>query len=234
VTPNVRRLILFDIDGTLISTAGRAGKALTSALLTTYGTAGPFECYRYSGKTDPQIVFELLQMAGLQRAEIATALAQALERYLVNLEAVLRPGTVQVLPGVRELLANLAARPEVELGLLTGNIAAGAEIKLKAAGLLGPFEVGAYGSDSEDRDALVPVARRRALARWGDDFAGARTVVVGDAPADIRCARAGAARAVAVASGWTPREHLAALAPDAILDDLVLPRSLAALLDGGE
>ncbi|MFH1177794.1 MAG: HAD family hydrolase [Acidobacteriota bacterium] len=232
--PKVRRLILFDVDGTLISTAGRAGKALTSALLATYGTAGPFERYRYSGKTDPQIVFELLQMAGLQRTEIAPKLVTALERYVVNLETALQPGTVQVLPGARELLADLAARPEIRIGLLTGNIAPGAEIKLKAAGLLGWFEIGAYGSDSENRDALVPVARERALARWGDDFAGTRTVVVGDAPADIRCARAGGARAVAVASGWTPREHLAALAPDAILDDLLLPRSLAALLDGGK
>ncbi len=124
----------------------------------------------------------------------------------------LSPANTRVLPGVREVLDALAARGDVAVGLLTGNIRRGAEIKLAAAGLSGHFAIGAFGSDEEDRNRLVPVARARAHAFWAEEFPGDRTVVVGDAQADILCARAGGARAVAVASGKTPKTELAALA----------------------
>jgi phosphoglycolate phosphatase len=230
VQASARRLVLFDVDGTLISTGGRAGQALGAALLATFGSAGPFERYRYSGKTDPQIVHELMGIAGLSRVKVAARIEEVFDRYLAYLELALQPGTVTVLPGVRELLGTLQQHGDVAVGLLTGNVAAGAAIKLRAAGLTGWFAIGAYGSDHENRDELVGVARVRALAKWGDEFAGTRTVVVGDAEADIRCARAGGARAVAVASGWTAREQLAALNPDVLLDSLALPASLDALL----
>jgi phosphoglycolate phosphatase len=227
------RLILFDVDGTLISSGGRAGKALIAALLEAFGTAGPATGYRYSGKTDPQIVRELLEAGGVPCEHVTARMGEVLDLYLRNLRTALQPGTVMTLPGVVDLLAALRQRPDVRLGLLTGNVAPGATIKLSVAGLAEHFSVGAYGSDDADRNNLVPLARQRARERWGDDFTGERTVVVGDAEADVRCARAGGARAVAVASGWTSREQLAALAPDALLDTLAPPLSLAALLDGG-
>ncbi len=228
--PTVNRLILFDVDGTLISTGGRAGAALAAALEDTFGAAGPWETFRYSGKTDPQIVFELMALAGFPRPDVALRLPAVLERYLDRLRGALSGEVVRVLPGVRELLADLAARPGIHLGLLTGNVAGGAAIKLTAAGLDNAFAIGAYGSDHEDRNRLVAVARERARDRWGDDFADSRTVVIGDAEADVACARAGGARAVAVASGWTSREHLAQLRPDALLDSLEPPEALAAIL----
>jgi len=224
------RLVLFDIDGTLISTGGRAGAALGQALEETFGIPVPSATYRYAGKTDPQIVFELMALVGLDREAVAPLLAAALERYVDALYDALTPATVQVLPGVEELLGRLAVRTDVRLGLLTGNVAPGAAVKLGAAGLAGYFTLGAFGSDDEDRNRLVPLARERAAARWNEPFPGGRTVVVGDAEADIACARAGSARAVAVASGPTPRERLAALTPDALFDTLADPGVLEALI----
>ncbi|MBI4915988.1 MAG: haloacid dehalogenase-like hydrolase [Acidobacteria bacterium] len=224
------RLVLFDVDGTLVSTGGRAGAALASALEETFGTAGPWESFRYSGKTDPQIVFELMGLAGLPRSAVEPRLPAVIAHYLGRLRDALSGDAVQVLPGVRELLAELAGTPGVHLGLLTGNVAPGAAIKLGAAGLDGAFAIGAYGSDDEDRNKLVAVARDRAREHWGDEFAGFRTVVIGDAEADVACARAGGARSVAVASGWTNRGQLASLGPDALLDTLEPPAALAAIL----
>jgi phosphoglycolate phosphatase len=224
-----RYLVLFDIDGTLISTGGRAGRALAAALEETFGTTGPHETFRYSGKTDPQIVLELMSLAGVPREVVTPRLGEVFRRYLATLETALWSGGVRVLPGVTELLEGLAGRSDVALGLLTGNIAAGAAIKLRAAGLAGRFTVGAYGSDDADRDRLVPIARARAAERWGGRFDGQLTVVIGDAEADVRCARAGGARAVAVASGWTTREELAALEPDALLSSLAPELALPVL-----
>jgi len=226
----VRRLILFDVDGTLLSTNGQAGRAIGAALRETFGTAGPIEGYAFSGKTDPQIVFELTSMGGVDRAAVEPRLAEVFQRYCRRLEGALNPGNTRPLPGVRSLLDELARHADVAVGLLTGNIRQGAEIKLRAAGLAGRFGTGAFGSDHEDRNLLVPVARSRARDLWRSEFAGSDTVVVGDAEADIRCARAGGARAVAVASGKTPREALAALAPDALLETLDSPEALEVLL----
>lgn len=226
-----RRLVLFDIDGTLITCRGRAGDALARALKVTFGTPGPVGTYRYSGKTDPQIVHELMAGAGLPREAVTPRLPEVFATYLATLEETLR-GVATPLAGVRALLDELAGRDDVAIGLLTGNIEPGARIKLREAGLDEYFSIGAFGSDDEIRNNLVPVARERARARWGDGFPGARTIVVGDAEADVLCARAGGARAVAVASGWTDRAELAALAPDVLLDTLEPPAALAAILDG--
>jgi phosphoglycolate phosphatase len=228
----MRRLVLFDIDGTLISTGGRAGKALGDALNEVFGTAGPIDSYSFSGKTDPQIVYELMAAAGLPRADVDARIDEVFEHYLGRLRVVLTPGTVSVLAGVVELLDALEQRPNVTVGLLTGNIKAGATAKLTAAGLSERFRLGAFGSDNEDRNELVPIARQRALDLVAEPFAGERTVVVGDAEADIRCARAGGARAVAVATGWTPAATLAALSPDELLESLASPRALVAILNG--
>jgi phosphoglycolate phosphatase len=230
----VRRLVLFDIDGTLLSTDGRAGEALGRALVETFGTAGPIEGYRFAGKTDPQIVVELLGAAGLATEAVLSRIDHAFESYCGHLRRALTRGNTRVLPGVRRLLANLERHGDAEVGLLTGNIASGAQIKLAAAGLAGRFAIGAFGSDHADRDRLVAIARMRAMARWGDPFSGRRTVVVGDAQADVRCARAGGAWSVAVASGKTPRGDLAAMGPDVLLDSLAQRGALAAVLGPAE
>jgi phosphoglycolate phosphatase-like HAD superfamily hydrolase len=227
----VRRLILFDIDGTLLSTDGHAGQAIARAISDTLGTAVTLTGYSYAGKTDPFIVHELAARAGLARAAVAPHMDEIFTRYCTYLHDTLSEKNTRPLPGVHELLAALAERRDATLALLTGNIRTGAEIKLELAGLARHFQFGAFGSDAEDRNHLVQVARERAKAHTGMEFPGARTVVVGDAVADIRCARFGAARAVAVASGVTPRHELMALAPDALLESLRPAEALPALFD---
>ena len=216
-------LILFDIDGTLVSTGGRAAAALRSAMEQEFGRPVTTQGYSFAGKTDPQIIFELSTGAGLRRAQVEPRLPAVFARYLELLHTALPPGGATALPGTRELLADLRGRPEVTLGLLTGNLAEGARIKLRAAGFDDGFSCGAYGSDSEDRNLLVPVAWERAAAVTGRRFSPGNTVVVGDAEADIACARAAGARVAAVTTGWTSRERLAALQPDALLESLAVP-----------
>jgi phosphoglycolate phosphatase len=228
----MHRLILFDVDGTLLMTGGRAGRVLIAAISSVFGKVGDFRRFRYSGKTDPQIVHELMASTGVPRDDVERGLSEVFRLYLDSLRQILPPGSLEPLSGVREVLATLAGRDDVALGLLTGNIEGGAQVKLASAGLEGFFPFGAFGSDSADRNVLVPVARQRALAMFSCEFQGHNTVVVGDAEADIHCARAGGARAVAVATGWTPKEDLAALQPDALLDSLASPAALPALLDG--
>jgi len=230
VSPTPSRLVLFDIDGTLISTGGRAGRAIGLALEQTFDVPVPVDSFPFAGKTDPRIVRELLARAGVPEDAIAARLDEALRHYLALLPGMLAPGTVRLLAGVQRTLDALAARSDVALGLLTGNIAGGADVKLGAAGIRHYFPIGAFGSDDEDRNRLVPVARTRARDYFGVEFPGCATVVIGDAEADVRCARAGDARAVAVASGWTRRDALAALAPDALLDSLAEPGVLDAIL----
>jgi len=224
------RLVLFDVDGTLISTAGRAGRAIVQSIEKALGIVVPVEGYRFSGKTDPLILLELLELAGIDRVSAAARLDEIFAHYLEILPEVLPPSSVRVLPGVLDVLDALDARPDVVVGLLTGNIAGGAEIKLRAADLWDRFALGAFGSDDGERDRLVPVARARAAARFGREFSGTATVVVGDAPPDVRCARAGGARAVAVATGRISRDELAALEPDVLLDSLAEEGAVAALL----
>lgn len=230
VSSHPTRLVLFDVDGTLISTGGRAGKAIVRAIEQVCGVTVPIDGYRFSGKTDPLILLELLELAGLDRPDAEALLETIYDHYLGTLPEFLPPASVQVLPGVVETLDALEARRDVVVGLLTGNVAGGAEIKLRAADLWDRFAIGAFGSDNTDRNRLVPVARTRAAVRFGHDFPGTATVVVGDAPPDVRCARAGGARAVAVASGLISRQELASLGPDVVLDSLAQGGAVASLL----
>jgi phosphoglycolate phosphatase len=218
----MKRLILFDIDGTLLSTNGAARRAFESALLAVYGTAGPIDAHPFDGKTDPQIARELLGAAGFADADIDAELPLLFERYLAGMvEEMARPEhRTTVYPGVPEVLAALATRGDVLLGLVTGNIAEGAALKLRSAGLDQYFDFGAYGSDSERRDALPAVAVQRALARSGQSFSGKDIVVIGDTPSDVRCGQSLGVFAVGVCTGSHSRERLLEEGADVVLDDL--------------
>ncbi|HEV8303640.1 MAG TPA: HAD family hydrolase [Gemmatimonadales bacterium] len=202
------KLILFDIDGTLLWTDGAGRRAIHRALLDETGTAGPIEDYRFDGKTDPQIVRELLTLAGHPAAEADERVAAVCRRYVVFLAAELAKPTqaTRVFPGVVELLAALEpheAAGRALVGLLTGNLADGAALKLRSAGLdPARFKVGAFGSDSHRRADLPAVAAERAARHTGRTFAGADVVIVGDTPDDVACGRPIGARAVAVATGF--------------------------------
>jgi len=229
------RVFLFDVDGTLVTARGAGRHALGAALARTFGATGPIESYDFRGKTDPRIVRDLMLAAGVAEAEIRARLSACLAAYVEALEEAVGDGRrVEVLPGVADLVRALGERAEAVVGLLTGNIEAGARVKLATTGLLPYFRVGAYGSDDPDRSRLPTVAVRRAEALVERPVTPAEVVVIGDTPLDIGCARAFGAVAVAVATGQHSVEELAAFAPDFLFPDLSdVPRVLAALFDGG-
>ncbi len=212
--------MLFDIDGTLLTAGEAPRRALEEALVAVYGTPGPATTLDFAGKTDPQIVRELLAIAGLPRERVEAGLGRALETYVERLASYLREDrAARLLPGVAELVPRLAREPRAALALLTGNMASGARVKLSHFGLWEHFTLGAFGSDSGDRNRLPEVAVARARERWGVCFPPERTFVVGDTPLDIAAGRAIGAVTVAVDTGRR-RGGLAAHGPDHLFDDL--------------
>jgi len=214
-------LVLFDVDGTLLLTDGAGRVAIRQALEAVYGTSGVMEGYNFHGKTDPQIIMELMSSAGLEESEIRARLPGIWPVYLEFLEQELEvrraEGRITVLPGVAELVSALESRAGIVLGLLTGNIEQGAKLKLAAADVPWPFETGAFGSDSETRSEIARIAVERGRLVAG---AGATSIVVlGDTPDDIACARAVEARALAVATGRHGVDELEEAGADAVFAD---------------
>lgn len=215
----MRRLLLFDIDGTLVH-GGPAKDAFHDALVDAYGTTGDIEVHDFAGKTDPQIARELLTGAGLTDEEVDRGLPLLWAGYLRGLERRLVDDPMEALPGVATLVERLSALADVALGLVTGNIADGARLKLGSVALHERFELGGYGSDSEHRDHLPAVALERARERFGVDFPPHEVLVIGDTPRDIACGRAHDLRTVAVATGSFTASELAGAGADVVLDDL--------------
>ena len=217
-----RRLVLFDIDGTLLLSAGAGRRAITAAVAAHLPDPARVADIRFDGKTDPQIVIELLAAAGDPAPEEPGRVAAVLEAYVAHLESDLAVHGHQsrLMPGIPALLDALEAAPGVLLGLLTGNVMRGAALKLRAAGLdPARFVVGAYGSDHARRAALPPIAARRAEPHFGRVPEGREVVIVGDTPADVHCAESIGARTVAVATGGFSTAELAATGADAVFPD---------------
>ena len=217
------RLVLFDIDGTLLLTAGAGRKAITEALSDEVDDPAAFAGVRFDGKTDPQIVVEMLALAGQEEQHESERVRRVCERYVGLLARELeRPTTrTTLMPGVEPLLDRLERTPGVLLGLLTGNIVDGAAMKLRSGGIdPSRFRVGAYGSDAAHRPALPPIAARRAERYFGRVPSGPEVVIIGDTPADIHCGSGISARAVAVATGGYSVAELAACGPHAVFEDL--------------
>lgn len=223
---NPDRLVLLDIDGTILLTAGAGRRAITAALGEHVGEVSSFQHMRFDGKTDPQIVRELLSLAGVAEDRITAAMHGVLQRYVEQLERALaeNEGATRLMPGVGELLDALEpheAEGRALVGLLTGNVERGAALKLEAAGLdPGRFAVGAFGSDSHHRPDLPHVAARRAEARVGRAFRGSEIVILGDTPQDVACGRPIGARAVAVATGHYGVDELRAAGAARVFSDL--------------
>ena len=226
------RLILFDVDGTLLSAQGAGRRALGRALEAVYGTRGAIDRYAFPGKTDLRIVFDVMGAAGLAADVVRERLDECFEAYTRALAEEIGDGSwVVLLPGVAELVRRLERTDDVVLGLLTGNIEAGARIKLEPTGLLPAFRTGAFGSDHADRGALPSLASRRAHALTGYAFRPHEVLVLGDTPLDIECARGFGAVAVAVATGQHTCEQLLAERPDLLFESFAdVDRALAALL----
>lgn len=192
------------------------------ALTEVFGSPGSSE-YHYGGKTDRQIVRDLMRREGFTDDAIDAQMDQLLESYVAGLATELESGdrTMLLLDGVLELLDALDREERVVVGLLTGNIETGARAKLTAAGIdPARFRVNAFGSDHELRPELPAVAQRRASELLGIDVRGNRLVIIGDTPGDIQCGEAIGARAIAVATGSYTVEQLAAYQPYALFESL--------------
>jgi phosphoglycolate phosphatase-like HAD superfamily hydrolase len=216
-------------------TSGAGGRAIIAATQEVIRHGNPLDGVRFDGKTDPQIVSELLDVAGHRRPHAVERIQEICRRYVELLARELEhpDSCTSVMPGVTELLNELQTRSEVVLGLLTGNLATGAALKLRSAGLdPGRFRVGAYGSDSADRAALPPIAAQRAEVYFGRIPSGSEVVIIGDTPADIACGQCINARSVAVATGRYTVSDLRACKPHAVFQDLTNTQQvLEAILD---
>jgi phosphoglycolate phosphatase-like HAD superfamily hydrolase len=216
------KLVLFDIDGTILLTEGASKRALHRALIEVFGATGPDD-HAFGGKTDPQIVRELMRVVGHGDDHIDARMTELLERYIVYLQEELQIGAegIRVMPGVRELLDALDERDDAIIGLLTGNLEEGARAKLSSAGIdPDRFVIGAFGSDHEERGRLPAVAQRRAWEQLGIEVVGEDVIVIGDTPADILCGREVGARAIAVATGHYTMAELGEHMPAALFADL--------------
>jgi phosphoglycolate phosphatase-like HAD superfamily hydrolase len=215
--------LLFDIDGTLLRVTGGVTRAAARAVSAVTGQSLSTEGVSFSGRTDPNIFRDLLRASGV--AEPDLVLDDVLAAYVEAAEETIRSGDVEILPGVRALLAALAERDDVILGLCTGNVEPVAYHKLRKADLDALFSVGAFGSDHGDRAALPALALRR-LEDWsGHTLSPDQAVIVGDTQKDIACARAAGSRVVAVCTGRYGRDDLQPHAPDLLLNDLRDPQT---------
>jgi len=226
------RLILFDIDGTLVH-GGPAKEAFHAAMIATFGTAGDIEVHSFAGKTDPQIARELLEGAGLDEQAVNRGFPVLWRRYLEELETRLIGSPLDVLDGVMEVLEALERSGGAGLGLVTGNISGGARLKLGSVGLAERFRVGSYGSDDEVRNHLPGIAIRRASELFRRSFRPDEVVIVGDTPRDVACGRHACTRTLGVATGQFDARSLEEAGADHVFENLSDTSAvLDALLEG--
>jgi phosphoglycolate phosphatase-like HAD superfamily hydrolase len=221
-----KKLLLFDIDGTLLTSGGAGERALRRGFRDRFGIDDDLAKIEIAGRTDSGIARQVL--AAHRLPETPENLAAFYDGYLHFLREELPTSPGRLLPGILPLLDALKSRPDVVLGLLTGNLARGAEIKLSHYGVWDYFEFGAYADDHHDRNQLGHFARQRAREKHGIEFSPERIFVLGDTPHDITCARAIGAKAVAIATGKFSLEELKPLGPDFLFSDL---GDVAAVLD---
>lgn len=213
------KLLLFDIDGTLLHTNGVGQEAVTEALSPLTERPISTADVPFSGRTDPAIFRDVLSKNDLPTTD--AFIESAIERYVHVMKRRLTPKKVEVLPGVPSLLTELHERPDVQLGLVTGNVEPIAYEKLSTAGLGSYFPFGSFGSDHVDRAELPAVAARRASTFTGRSFClDEHAVIVGDTVHDIHCGRAVDAEVVSVCTGRYERDLLTQHTPDLLLETL--------------
>ena len=217
MTPSDRRLLLFDIDGTLITSGGAGEQALKDAMSARFGVVEDLQGVSLAGSTDANIAVQLLRRHGLDPEP--ENIAALLDEYLTHLPSRMTERNGFLMPGIISLLEELHTKPEAVLGLLTGNVERGAKIKLTHYGVWHFFEFGAYADDHHDRNELGKFAQARALAKHGEEFPPERIYVIGDTPRDIECGRAIGAQTVAIATGQYSPEELSVYKPDHLFED---------------
>jgi phosphoglycolate phosphatase len=216
-----RRLVLFDIDGTLLDSHGAGRAALKAALIEVYGTAGRIDTYPMGGSTIRHILYNLLAEVDVPREVVESTFDRFVAVWVPALARTIDQHRSEVYPGVCRLVDALATHPDVLLGLVTANVEPTARLKLEAAGLdPARFPAGAFGDASEVRADLIPLAVAQAGALSGVEFAGESVVVFGDAPGDVTAARQVGARAIGVLTGGSDRAALEAAGADRVFADL--------------
>jgi phosphoglycolate phosphatase-like HAD superfamily hydrolase len=223
MTPH-RVLLLFDIDGTLLTTGGVARRAFAAAVRDVFGVEDDLGGVEFAGRTEPLIVGDILERRSLRFRDGEEA--RFWDRLVAHMERQFVPPLGRLLPGVPAVLDAVQAEPGFATGLLTGNLSRVARVKLARFGLGSRFDFGAFGEEAPDRNALAQLAARRARERFG--LSPERIVVIGDTHRDVECARAAGAHAVAVATGGQSADELASHAPDLLLADLSDPEPLLA------
>ncbi|MBA3831379.1 MAG: HAD hydrolase-like protein [Chthoniobacterales bacterium] len=212
-----KRLLLFDIDGTLIDSGGAGLQALKDVLKEQFGISDDLRGIEVAGKTDTAIVHQILRKQEIALSDENVAAFLDLYAEFLGRELPLRKGAL--LPGVQQLLPRLQVRSQNVLALLTGNIERGAKLKLEYYGIWDFFEFGAFADDHHDRNELGPFAQRRAREKHAINFPAEAIDVIGDTPHDIACGKAIGARTIAVATGSFSRAQLAEHQPDELVDD---------------
>jgi phosphoglycolate phosphatase len=214
----VTKVVLFDIDGTLVLTGGAGVRAMTRAFEELFAVRDAFDGIPMPGRTDAQILSDAADAHGVGPRE----LERFHDVYLTHLAVEIHePGPRKgIMPGVRPLLESLAVRQDVYLALLTGNYERAAQAKLEYFDLWRFFWCGAFGDAARDRNSLLPKALVRILECGGPAVDPADAVVIGDTPLDVQCAAASGARSVAVATGNYDVEALRAAGADVVLPDL--------------
>lgn len=224
-----RRLLLWDIDGTLISTGAAGHRAIEMATAQRFGGTGDLDGVEIAGRTDTGIAHQILAKYGEPITE--ENMRTFLDLYLELLAQELPRSRGHVLPGVLELLQRADSRPDTVLGLLTGNLRRGAQLKLEHYQLWTFFAFGAFADDHHDRNELGSFALTRAQEGTGEKFPPSQVDVIGDTGHDIACGKAFGARTIAIATGSWPGERLAEYAPDFLFDDLSNVDDVIATLD---
>jgi phosphoglycolate phosphatase len=218
-----KRVLLFDIDGTLLDLQGEGRRFMRQALLAVFGVAGPIDSYDMSGKTDWQIVTDLMCLAGVDSQVIEDNLEAAFAAYAREVARAVPGLQVRALPGMIALLDRLKNESVFQMGLLTGNVREAVPYKLRAAGIdPAIFRFGVFGSEHRDRNNLPFLALER-LAKLQDAPVHPNSVlVIGDTPRDIDCARHAGMKVLSLATGLYDRDVLARHQPDYLLDDLTV------------
>lgn len=215
------RLILFDIDGTLLMGRGIGRMATQRAMLEIFGSCGTLETHQFGGKTDWFTLVEVLAHEGFTSEMIGAQMALYEQALAAHMAALILEYEVQTLPGALEAVTHLHSQRDTVLGIVSGNVSTTAPIKLQAGGFDPAwFPVGAYGSEALHRNDLPALALQRAINHCQQTITPQDVTIIGDTEADIECARALGAQAIAVATGFSTREHLLAAEPDYLLDDL--------------
>jgi phosphoglycolate phosphatase len=219
------KLVLFDIDGTLVHTGGAGIKAFAKVFATEFGIPNGTEKMKFAGRTDVGLVREFFRLNQIEPD--AEHFQRFFESYVFWLDHILAQSETQACPGIWELIRALQALPDAPtLGLLTGNVRLGAEIKLRHFNLWEEFVTGGFADDHEDRDQIAHAAHQRGSRLRGRKLRGEEVVVIGDTPLDVKCGRAIGANVLAVATGGATLAELKLHQPDWLVEDL---RQLSAL-----